>query len=690
MSKGKGFMGKLQDKITCKIKNIDITALLILNSPYIIVFYFIDKISWLYRQTSSMDFSRRFLATIMYLSRAFKNPLPSINGHDLLIALIAAGLFKFYITQKLKKKKKYRDGYEYGSARWGTKEEISYLMSEDEFDNIILTQTEGLMMNGKPTSPEYARNKNIEIVGGSGSGKTRFFIKPNIMQMHCSYVVTDPKGTVLVECGKMLERGTPKRKIQKDKKGNPMKDANGLPVYKKDKHGKPVYVRDKKGKIIYEPYNIKVLNTINFEKSMHYNPFKYIHSEEDIQSLVTTLINNTKGAGEKEDFWVKAEKLLYMAYIGYIFYEGQDSDKNFKTLLAMLQASEVSEEDESFKNAVDQMFDELREKKPEHFAVRQYDNYKLAAGKTAKSILISCAARLAPFNIQRLLDLTEYDELELDTIGDRKTALFVIISDTDPTFNFLVSIMYTQLFNLLCKKADDEYDGSLPVHVQCLLDEFANIGQIPNFEKLIATIRSRNISAAIVLQAESQLKAIYKDSADTIIGNCDSMLFLGGKEGSTLRNINETLGKETIDTRTTSDSRGQSRSAGTNFQRTGRDLMTKDELATMNRTECILQISGLRPFKSKKFDITKHKRYHRLMDYDKKNRFDIKAYLNRYNMPSFNEMMENVSEDEVIVEVRYFTPRESTKEETEEKEEVKEGTKDASTEESMQGATKAT
>ncbi len=665
MSKVKNVKEKLSGKAKSKFKQIDLMALIILNSPYVVAFYLGDKISWLYRQTSpSMESPRRMLATFMYMSRAFKNPLPSFHKTDLLVGLILAALFRLYITIKFKNKKKYRDGYEYGSARWGTKEEIGHLMSEDEYDNIILTQTEGIMMNGKPTSPEYARNKNIEVVGGSGSGKTRFFIKPNIMQMHCSYVVTDPKGTVLVECGKMLEKGSPKRAVRKDKNGKPMKDANGLPVYKKDKHGKPVYVHDKNGKTVYEPYTIKVLNTINFDKSNHYNPFRYLKSEEDIQSLVTTLINNTKGAGEKEDFWIKAEKLLYMAYIGYIFYEAEERDKNFHTLLRMLQASEVREDDDNFKNAVDRMFDDLREKNPDHFAVRQYDNYKLAAGKTAKSILISCAARLAPFNIQRLLDLTEYDEMELDTIGDRKTALFVIISDTDPTFNFLVSIMYSQLFNLLCKKADDEYGGSLPVHVQCLLDEFANIGQIPNFERLIATIRSRNISAAIVLQAESQLKAIYRESADTIIGNCDSMLFLGGKEGLTLRNINEILGKETIDTKTTSDSRGQSRTAGTNFQRTGRDLMTRDELATMNRTECILQIAGLRPYKSKKYDITKHKRYHRLMDYDKKNSFDIKAYINKNKLLSPSELIKegNVEIAEMLYVERKDAKNESEKE----------------------------
>ena len=462
-------------------------------------------------------------------------------------------------------------------------------------------------MDSRPKQPKYARNKNILVIGGSGSGKTRFYVKPQLMQMpqNVSFVVTDPKGTVLVECGKMLQRGTPKME-----------------------NGKAV--RDKTGNIVYEPYQIKVFNTINFNKSMHYNPFSYIHSEKDILKLVNTIIANTKGEGEKssEDFWVKAERLLYCALIGYIYYEAPEEEQNFSTLLEFINASETREEDEEFKNAVDELFDELAEEKPEHFAVRQYKKYKLAAGKTAKSILISCGARLAPFDIAELRELTSYDEMELDMIGDRRTAMFVIISDTDDTFNFLVAVMYTQLFNLLCDRADDVHGGRLPCHVRLLLDEFANIGQIPKFDKLIATIRSREISASIILQSQSQLKTIYKDAAETIQGNCDSMLFLGGKESSTLKEISETLGKETIDLYNTSDTRGQSRSYGLNYQKTGKDLMSRDELAVMDGSKCILQLRGVRPFFSDKFDITRHRRYRMLSDYDKKNAFDVEAYIN--------------------------------------------------------------
>ena len=480
--------------------------------------------------------------------------------------------------------KKFRHGMEYGSARWGTPKDVEPYIDPVFENNIILTATERLMMSGRPKKPKYARNKNVIVIGGSGSGKTRFFVKPNLMQMHSSYVVTDPKGTVLVECGKMLVK-------------------NG--------------------------YKVKVLNTINFKKSMKYNPFAYIRSEKDILKLVNTIIANTKGEGEKsaEDFWIKAERLYYTALIGYIYYECVEEEQNFSTLLDMINASETREDDEDFKNAVDLMFEELEGREPEHFAVKQYKKYKLAAGKTAKSILISCGARLAPFDIKELRELTEYDELELDRLGEEKSALFVIISDTDDTFNFLVSIMYTQMFNLLCDKADDVYHGRLPVHVRCLLDEFSNIGQIPKFEKLIATIRSREISACIILQAKSQLKAIYKDHADTVEGNCDTTLFLGGKEKSTLKDMAELLGKETIDYYNTSDTRGTSASYGLSYQKTGKELMSQDEIAVMDGEKCILQVRGVRPFFSNKYDITKHKQYKYLSDYDEKNAFDIEKYL---------------------------------------------------------------
>ncbi|NLS84253.1 MAG: type IV secretory system conjugative DNA transfer family protein [Ruminococcaceae bacterium] len=530
------------------------------------------------------DIGSKFYGVMMYFSHAFSSPLPSFHPVDLLVGLCGAAALRLAVYIKSKNRKKYRQGMEYGSARWGTPEDIKPYMDADPENNIILTATEKLTMNGRPKEPKYARNKNVLVIGGSGSGKTRFFVKPNLMQMHSSYVVTDPKGTVLVEVGNMLKRGG---------------------------------------------YKIKVLNTINFRKSMHYNPLMYIRSEKDILKLVNTIIANTKGEGDKsgEDFWVKAEKLLYQAYIGYIWYEAPDEERNFTTLLEMINASEAREDDETFKNAVDLMFEELEQKDPEHFAVKQYRKYKLAAGKTAKSILISCGARLAPFDIAELREIMSYDELELDMIGDRKTALFVIISDTDSTFNFVVSIMYTQLFNLLCDRADDVYGGRLPVHVRCLLDEFANIGQIPQFEKLIATIRSREISASIILQSQSQLKAIYKDNCDTIVGNCDTTLFLGGKESSTLKEISEILGKETIDLYNTSDTRGQSRSYGINYQKTGKDLMSKDELAVMDGGQCILQLRGVRPFLSRKFDITSHKRYRELSDSNPKLAFDIERYL---------------------------------------------------------------
>ena len=522
--------------------------------------------------------------------------IPSIHLIDIMVGIIVAALIKIIVYTKGKNAKKFRQGKEYGSARWGNSKDIEPYVDEKFENNILLTDTERLTMNGRPKNPKYARNKNILVVGGSGSGKTRFFLKPNLMQMHSSYVVTDPKGTVLVECGKMLEK-------------------NG--------------------------YDIKVLNTINFKKSMHYNPFAYLRSEKDILKLVQTIIANTKGEGEKssEDFWVKAERLYYTALIGYLYYEAPEEEQNFETLLAFIDASEVREEDENFKNAVDYIFDALEKEKPNHFAVKQYRKYKLAAGKTAKSILISCGARLAPFDIEELKNLMEYDEMGLDTIGDKKTALFIIISDTDDTFNFVVAMMYTQLFNLLCDKADDVYGGRLPVHVRCLLDEFSNIGQIPKFEKLIATIRSREISASIILQAKSQLKAIYKDNADTITGNCDSELFLGGKEGTTIKELSENLGKETIDLYNTSETRSNQKSFGLNYQKLGKELMSRDELKVMDGGKCILEIRGARPFYSDKFDITKHKNYKLLSDYNKKNAFDIEKYLKRRDKVNLKEEM---------------------------------------------------
>ena len=519
--------------------------------------------------------------------------IPSIYPVDILTGIGIAALIKFIVYTKSKNAKKFRQGKEYGSARWGTKKDIEPYMDEKFQNNILLTQTEMLTMNGRPANPKYARNKNVLVIGGSGSGKTRFYVKPNLMQMHSSYCVTDPKGTIVLECGKMLE------------------DSG---------------------------YEIKILNTINFKKSMKYNPFAYIRSEKDILKLVQTIIANTKGEGEKagEDFWVKAEKLYYTALIGYIFYEAPREEKNFATLLDMIDASEVREDDETYMNPIDRLFEALEKKEPTHFAVKQYKKYKLAAGKTAKSILISCGARLAPFDIRELRDLMSEDELELDTLGDRKTALFVIISDTDDTFNFVVSIMYSQLFNLLCDKADDVYGGRLPIHVRCLLDEFENIGLIPKFEKLIATIRSREISASIILQAQSQLKAIYKDNADTIVGNCDSTLFLGGKEKTTLKELSETLGKETIDLYNTSETRSNQKSFGLNYQKTGKELMSQDEITVMDGSKCIFQLRGVRPFLSDKFDITKHKNYRLLEDYDKKNLFDIESYMKRKGKAKLN------------------------------------------------------
>ena len=561
------------------------------NIPYLAFFYVGNIFSHHVRAYTGGDVIDKIFQGILELNTM--SFLPSIHPTDILIGAGVAALIKFIVYSKGKNAKKFRQGKEYGSARWGTRKDIEPYMDEKFQNNILLTQTERLTMNGRPANPKYARNKNVLVIGGSGSGKTRFYVKPNLMQMHSSYCVTDPKGTIVLECGKMLE-------------------DNG--------------------------YEIKILNTINFKKSMKYNPFAYIRSEKDILKLVQTIIANTKGEGEKagEDFWVKAEKLYYTALIGYIWYEAPREEKNFATLLDMIDASEVREDDETYMNPIDRLFEALEKKEPTHFAVKQYKKYKLAAGKTAKSILISCGARLAPFDIRELRELMSEDELELDTLGDRKTALFVIISDTDDTFNFVVSIMYSQLFNLLCDKADDVYGGRLPVHVRCLLDEFANIGLIPKFEKLIATIRSREISASIILQAQSQLKAIYKDNADTIVGNCDSTLFLGGKEKTTLKELSETLGKETIDLYNTSETRSNQKSFGLNYQKTGKELMSQDEITVMDGGKCIFQLRGVRPFLSDKFDITKHKNYKLLEDYDKKNLFDIESYMKRKGKAKLN------------------------------------------------------
>ena len=578
--------GKLETAIQQSLSKVSVKKLVAMNIPYLIAFYVVEKCAWLYRHCIGGTVVQKLGVMLMNLPVAFRSWIPSFHIRDLLAGIIGALLLRCVVYMKGKNAKKFRQGEEYGSARWGNEKDIEPFIDPVFENNIILTQTERLTMNSRPKLPKYARNKNVIVIGGSGSGKTRFYVKPNLMQMpdNVSYVVTDPKGTIIVECGTMLVR-----------------------------HG----------------YRIKVLNTINFKKSMHYNPFHYIRSEKDILKLVNTIIANTKGEGEKatEDFWVKAERLLYTALIGYIWYEAPEEEQNFATLLEFINASETREEDEEFKNAVDELFEELEAENPEHFAVRQYRKYKLAAGKTAKSILISCGARLAPFDIAELRELTRYDEMELDMLGDQKTAMFVIISDTDDTFNFIVAIMYTQLFNLLCDKADDEHGGRLPYHVRLLLDEFSNIGQIPKFDKLIATIRSRELSASIILQSQSQLKTIYKDAAETIIGNCDTVLFLGGKESSTLKEISETLGKETIDLYNTSDTRGNNRSYGLNYQKTGKDLMSRDELAVMDGNKCILQLRGVRPFFSDKYDITKHRRYKELSDYNRKNEFDIEKYL---------------------------------------------------------------
>ncbi len=593
-----------------KMQNIQMKRVVILSIPYLIIFYLADKCFWLYRHCIGDSMIEKIGVMLMNFQLAFTNWLPSYHMQDLLGGLVTALIFRLILYYKAKNAKKFRHGEEYGSARWGNRKDIEPFVDPIFENNIILTETERLTLNSRPKQPKYARNKNVIVIGSSGSGKTRFYLKPQLMQMtpNVSYVCTDPKGTIIVECGKMLVNGG---------------------------------------------YRIKVLNTINFKKSMHYNPFHYIRSEKDILKLVNTIIANTKGEGEKstEDFWVKAERLLYSALIGYIWYEAPEEEQNFSTLLEFINASETREDDEEFKNAVDELFEELEAENPEHFAVRQYRKYKLAAGKTAKSILISCGARLAPFDIQELREIMSYDEMELDMIGDQKTAMFVIISDTDDTFNFVVAIMYTQLFNLLCDKADDEHGGRLPYHVRLLLDEFSNIGQIPKFDKLIATIRSREISASIILQSQSQLKTIYKDAAETITGNCDTVLFLGGKESSTLKEISETLGKETIDLYNTSDTRGTSQSYGLNYQKTGKELMSRDELAVMDGNKCILQLRGVRPFLSNKYDITKHKRYKELSDADKRNAFDVEKYLEHKLVFSQNtefEMYEvNVTEEDV-------------------------------------------
>ena len=586
------------------MKQLNVKKLVLLNLPYFLLGLFATNLGEAWRLATGADASAKMLSFFSTLPVALGSWWPSLHPLDLAVGLCCGAGLRLAVYLKGKNAKKYRHNVEYGSARWGTNEDIAPYIDPVFQNNVILTQTERLTMSSRPKNPKYARNKNVLVIGGSGSGKTRFWLKPNLMQMHSSYVVTDPKGTILVECGKMLQRGAPK----------PGKD------------GKPM--KDKHGKIVYEPYQIKVLNTINFKKSMHYNPFSYIHSEKDILKLVTTLIANTKGEGKAgDDFWVKAETLLYCALIGYIHYEAPVEEQNFSTLIEMINSMEVREDDEEFKNAVDLMFDELKEREPNHFAVRQYAKYKLAAGKTAKSILVSCGARLAVFDIAELREVTSYDELELDTLGDRRTALFLIMSDTDDSFNFLISMCYTQLFNLLCEKADDVYGGRLPVHVRCLIDECANIGQIPKLEKLVATIRSREISACLVLQAQSQLKAIYKDNADTIIGNMDSSIFLGGKEPTTLKELEAVLGKETIDTYNTGESRGRETSHSLNYQKLGKALMSQDELAVMDGGKCILQLRGVRPFLSDKYDITQHPNYKYTADADPKNAFDIEGYL---------------------------------------------------------------
>ena len=588
--------------MTGKLKKV-----LLPNLPYLLFVWLFDKLCQAVRLSPGANASEKLLRIAQGFTEAFASLWLSLHPLDLLLGVAGAALVRLAVYLKAKNAKKYRRGVEYGSARWGRPEDIAPYIDPVPDWNIPLTRTESLTMTSRPKDPKTARNKNILVIGGSGSGKTRFFVKPSLLQMHSSYVVTDPKGQLLRETGKLLAHGGPKR----------------------DENGKPV--RDKHGKVIYEPYRIKVLNTINFSKSMKYNPLAYVRSEKDILKLVNVIIANTKGDGEKssEDFWIKAERLLYCALIGYIWYEAEPEEKNFITLLELINACEAREDDETYKSPVDILFDELAQAQPEHFAVKQYVKFKMAAGKTLKSILVSCGARLSPFDIKELRDIMTEDELELDTMGDRKTALFLIMSDTDTTFNFVIAMLQSQLFNLLCDKADDFYNGRLPVHVRCLLDEFANIGQIPNFDKLIATIRSREISASIILQSQSQLKTIYKDAADTIVGNCDSTLFLGGKEKGTLKEISELLGKETIDSLSQSENRGAQTSHGLSYQKLGKELMTQDEIAVMDGGKCILQLRGVRPFFSDKYDLTKHPRYKYLSDADKKNVFDVERYMKR-------------------------------------------------------------
>ena len=615
---GNKLMQKWKNKAGVRLSALDKKKLVLTNLPYALAAFYADRAFFLYRNSPGEDMGNKLLYAMEHADRIFAGFVLSNNWKDLLAGITVAVVLKVLVWQKQSDAKKLRKGIEYGSARWGNAEDIKPYMSENPWMNIPLTATEALTMESRPKQPKYARNKNIVVIGGSGSGKTRFFVKPSVMQMNCSMVITDPKGTLIEECGKMLAKGPPKR----DKDGN--------------------VIKDKSGKVVYEPYVIKVLNTINFSKSLHYNPFAYIRSEKDILKLVTTIIVNTKGEGEKasEDFWVKAEKLLYTALIAFIWYEGDEEEKNLNTLLDLLNESETREEDETYQNPVDMMFQELEERDPQHFAVRQYKKYKMAAGKTAKSILISCGARLAPFDIAELREIMSYDEMELDKIGDRKTALFLIMSDTDTTFNFVIAMLQSQLFNLLCDKADDEYGGRLPVHVRVIADEFANIGQIPQFDKLIATIRSREISASIILQSQSQLKAMYKDSADTILGNCDTTLFLGGKEKTTLKEMSELLGKETIDLYNTSETRSNQKSFGLNYQKLGKQLMTEDEIAVMDGGKCILQIRGARPFFSDKYDITKHKNYRLLADENEKNRYKVEKELNPQYTPKSEEEVE--------------------------------------------------
>ena len=588
--------------MTGKLKKV-----LLPNLPYLLFVWLFDKLCQAVRLAPGLNASEKLLRIAQGFTEAFASLWLSLHPLDLLLGVAGAALVRLAVYLKAKNAKKYRRGVEYGSARWGRPEDIAPYIDPVPDWNIPLTRTESLTMTSRPKDPKTARNKNILVIGGSGSGKTRFFVKPSLLQMHSSYVVTDPKGQLLRETGKLLAHGGPKR----------------------DENGKPV--RDKHGKVVYEPYRIKVLNTINFSKSMKYNPLAYVRSEKDILKLVNVIIANTKGDGEKssEDFWIKAERLLYCALIGYIWYEAEPEEKNIITLLELINACEAREDDETYKSPVDILFDELAQAQPEHFAVKQYVKFKMAAGKTLKSILVSCGARLSPFDIKELRDIMTEDELELDTMGDRKTALFLIMSDTDTTFNFVIAMLQSQLFNLLCDKADDLYNGRLPVHVRCLLDEFANIGQIPNFDKLIATIRSREISASIILQSQSQLKTIYKDAADTIVGNCDVTLFLGGKEKSTLKEISELLGKETIDSLSQSENRGAQTSHGLSYQKLGKELMTQDEIAVMDGGKCILQLRGVRPFFSDKYDLTKHPRYKYLSDADKKNVFDVERYMKR-------------------------------------------------------------